>query len=95
MATQKNLEELAVHVSRMQQNGLQEPYEAIDIFFGDFPLIDTRKQLWELYHGWVMSERSRNCDPQLPANLLFFYTHLEMLVEAAWLVHQEQKQSKK
>ena len=80
-------DELTNFESRLQQKNLKDPLEAIDVYFSDISLTVTRRQLWELYQGWVMSERARNCDPNLPANLLFFYTHLEMLVEAAWLLH--------
>ena len=89
------IDELIRHESRMQQLGLSDPHKALEVFFADFTIADNRKKLWELYKGWMMSERSRNCDPGLPADLLFYYTHLEMLVEAAWLLHQEQKQPKK
>ena len=84
-------DELIRHESRMQQKNIKQPSEAFELFFNDFPLTLTRKQLWELFHGWLMSERAGNCDPKLPATMLFFYTHLEMLVEAAWLLHNKDK----
>lgn len=76
----------------MQQNNITEPGQAFELFYQDFSLSDTRRQLWELYHGWVMSGRAANTDLKLPGNLLFFYTRLEMLAEAAWLYqHQGRK----
>lgn len=80
-------DELTRYESRMQQKNINEPAEAFELFFSDFSLTSTRQYLWELYQGWVMSERADNSDNHLRATLLFFYTHLEMLTEAAWLMH--------
>lgn len=68
----------------MKHQSAIPPTEAINIFFGDFDKDNAREYLWELYRGWVMSERSRNCDPGLPADILFFYIQMGMLIEASW-----------
>jgi hypothetical protein len=68
----------------MAKQRLQKPMTDIDTFFSDFNKEAAKKNLWELYRGWMMSERSRNCDPALPADILFFYVQVNMLIEASW-----------
>jgi hypothetical protein len=97
MTTQspQQADELTSFESRLQQKNLNDPLEAIEVYFSDISLTITRRHLWELYRGWVMSERATNCDPKLPGNLIFFYTHLEMLAEAAWMLRNRQRARKK
>ena len=84
----KESNELNYRTSRLSENNITNPHEAIDLFFSNFSLSDCRQHLWELYRGWVMSERSKNGDH---ADLLFFYMQIEMLAEAAWLIHNKNK----
>jgi hypothetical protein len=75
----------------MAKKHLQQPMTDIDTFFSDFTKEAAKTNLWELYRGWMMSERSRNCDPGLPADILFFYVQVNMLIEASWKIQVSQK----
>ncbi len=77
--------------SRMEANNISRPYDAIDEFFSSFTLEDCRHHLWELYTRCVLSYTSEGTEHDEATTILFFYTHTEMLVEAAWLINNKQK----
>ena len=87
---------LTHRASRMQANNITTPQEALGIFFSCFTLEDGRNHLWELYRRCVLSYARERTPQDNAADILLFYTHTEMLLEAAWLLHTgRQRQAKK
>jgi len=80
--------------SRMEANNIGTPHEAIDHFFISFTLEDCRHHLWELYERCVMCYSSEQTFHEEASTILFFYTHTEMLMEAAWLINNKRKRKK-
>lgn len=83
--------ELTRRVSRMNAKKAASPYEALGDYFDSFTLEDCRNNLWELYERCVMSYAHEKSTHDEAAKMLFFYTHTEMLVEAAWLLNNKRK----
>lgn len=79
----------------MQSNNVDTPKEAFDSFFSCFTLEDCRNRLWELYERCVMSYNREHTVHETAADILFFYTHAEMLMEAAWLIHNKRNRKRK
>jgi hypothetical protein len=92
--TKEEYEQLTRRPSRMEINNLETPYEAIYHFFNSFTLEDCRSNLWELYERCVMSYSAEGTDHDGASSMLFFYTHTEMLIEAAWLINNKRLQKK-
>jgi hypothetical protein len=80
--------------SRMESRNIENPLEAFDEYFRSFSLEDCRNHLWELYERCVMCYASQQTVHDDAATILFFYTHTEMLVEAAWLINNKQLRKK-
>lgn len=79
----------------MQSNNVDTPKEAFDSFFSCFTLEDCRNYLWELYERCVMSYNREHTIHETAADILFFYTHTEMLMEAAWLIYNKHNRKMK
>lgn len=65
----------------MKRQPAKRSTEAINNFFSDFDKEAAQARLWEMYYGWAMSERARNCEPGLPADVLFFYVQVSKLIK--------------
>lgn len=89
--TKEELDQLTYRASRMEINNVDDPYLAVEDFFSCFPLAECREHLWELYEGWVNYHKEESPGIDDPAIILFYYTHLEMLIEAAWLLNNKWK----
>jgi hypothetical protein len=72
-----------------------EPLEIIDAVLLDYPLQDIKFRLWELITVALTSENDEYNDPQPRSNLLYFWSRLEMLLEAAWMANEAHKQTSK
>lgn len=78
---------LTSRLSRMRLNKTDTPAEALDAYFSCFTLEDCRLYLWDMYEGWVMNFAREEAAHGMAAVMIFFYTHTEMLLEAAWLIN--------
>lgn len=87
--TAEEYDQLTYRPSRMEINNIDNPHVAIADFYSCFPLAECRAHLWELYEGWVMYNKGESPGIDDPATILFYYTHLEMLIEAAWLLNNQ------
>ena len=81
--------------SRMQANNISRPKDAFESFFNCFTLEDCRNHLWELYERCVMSYAQEHTEHDTASDILFFYTHTEMLIEAAWLINNKQERKRR
>jgi hypothetical protein len=92
--TKAESKQLSWRLSRMEANNIEKPYEALEQYFSSFSLSDCRRHLWELYEQCVISYAREGSDHEEAADILFFYTHTEMLVEAAWLIKNKRQRNK-
>jgi hypothetical protein len=92
--TNEEYTQLTRRSSRMESRNIENPLEAFDEYFRSFSLEDCRNHLWELYERCVMSYANQQTVHDDAATILFFYTHTEMLVEAAWLINNKQLRKK-
>jgi hypothetical protein len=88
-------DQLTHRPSRMEVNNVETSREAIYHFFNSFTLEDCRHHLWELYERCVMSYSSEQTIHEEASTILFFYTHTEMLIEAAWLINNKHRRKQK
>lgn len=79
----------------MQSSNIDNPKDALESFFSSFTLDDCRNNLWELYERCVMSYAREHTVHETASDILFFYTHTEMLMEAAWLINNKNKRKMK
>ncbi len=79
----------------MQSSNIDNPKDALESFFSSFTLDDCRNYLWELYERCVMSYAREHTVHETASDMLFFYTHTEMLIEAAWLINNKHKRKEK
>lgn len=93
--TKKERKLLMRRPSRMQENKSSTPEEALASFFDSFTLEECRMHLWELYERCVISYASEHTVYETAADILFFYTQTEMLMEAAWLMNNKQQRKLK
>lgn len=92
----ENEQKLLTHrSSRMQANNISRPKDAFESFFSCFTLDDCRNHLWELYERCVMSYAREHTEHDTASDILFFYRHTEMLLEAAWLINNKQKRKRR
>lgn len=93
--TNKEYRLLTSRPSRMQSGNINDPKDALESFFSSFTLDDCRNYLWELYERCVMSYARERTVHETAPDILFFYTHTEMLIEAAWLMNNKHKRKMK
>lgn len=78
--------ELCYRQSRMQENNVHSPKEAIESFFNNFALQEARTLLWDFYSCCVGYYSREGTHHEAAHQSLFFYTEMEMLLEATWLI---------
>ena len=93
--TKSEYKELTKRPSRMESNNVEKPYEAIEAYFDSFSLQDCRHHLWELYEHCVICYTREATQHDEASGILFFYTHTEMLIEAAWLINNKKARNRK
>lgn len=74
---------------RLGREEMEFPTAVLEEFFGHFHLEDARSLLWEWLTGAMASTHELFSTPQQRANMIFFYEHLESLVEAAYLLSKK------
>ena len=82
---------LTYRAPRLQANNISTPKDALESFFSSFTLEDGRNHLWELYERCILSYAREQAVHKTAADILFFYTQMEMLLEAAWLMNNRQQ----
>ncbi|HVU85428.1 MAG TPA: hypothetical protein VHC50_11345 [Puia sp.] len=90
--TEKEKRLLTYRPSRMEDINVSTPKEALETFFNCFTLEKSRALLWELYERCVLSYESEGTEPDSASDTLFFYMYTEMLLEAAWIINNRQKE---
>ena len=78
---------------RLREEEKKEPIEVINRFFEDYRLYEWRHILWTTVQTCLTSDNDAFIDPEERANLLVHYEALEKVLEAAWLLRQEKKDS--
>ncbi|OMP75752.1 HEPN domain-containing protein [[Flexibacter] sp. ATCC 35208] len=89
--TKQEYKTLTYRPTQMESNGVGKPHEALEVFFSDFTVEDCRKRLWELYSHWIINHERQGTEHNEASTILLFYTHTEMLIEAAYLLYNKKK----
>lgn len=72
----------------------QHPKKVITGFFNCYRLADVRERLWEFVTGLLQSQQADDYTGNDRINALEFYRHLEIFIEASWLLQQKQNKKK-
>lgn len=70
--------------TKLQNQQLENPFEVMDFFFQDFPIHETRNNLWELYKGWVYNS-SQYANEEITKDMLCFYTQFSEFLDACYV----------
>ncbi len=81
--------ELCFRQSRMDVNNIHSSLDAIECFYNNFTLQDARTLLWDFYSCCVGYYSREGTHHDTAHESLFFYTEMEMLLEATWLMWQK------
>lgn len=84
MKKKKIIKKLNYQPIKLQAHELQNPFAVMDFFFHDFPIEETRDNLWELYKGWV-NDSSQYVTEQNIKDMLCFYTQFREFLDACYL----------
>ena len=80
---------------RLSKEERQDLYGVLDDFYSCFHLQDVREVLWD----WLVAALSTDCGAYNTgysrSNLVFVYEKLELLIEAAYILHRNRKRSMK
>ena len=67
--------------------------QVITDFFEDFRLSDVRQLLWQLVTVATTTDNAHFQEPEDRANLLNHYSQLEELIEAAYIINEDNKKA--
>lgn len=62
----------------------ENPQEVIKNFFLDFHLSDVRQELWNMVEAALTTNHPNYSDSKRRDTLLYFYSQLELLIEAVY-----------
>lgn len=71
------------------------PAEVIASVFADYSLLDQRVMLWNLIHAVLTSDNEEFSEPRDRDGLIYQCKRLEELLEAAWVINEDNALSKK
>jgi len=71
------------------------PIEVIEDVFVDYSLLDQRVMLWKLIHVVLVTDNEEYKEPYARDSLLYQCKRLEELLEAAWLIIEDNALPKK
>lgn len=80
---------------RLSDEERQNLYGVLEDFFSSFHLQDIRAILWDWLVAALSSESGAYDSGYARSNLIFVYERLEMLIEAAYGLHNQRKKSMK
>lgn len=75
---------------RLTKEQQQEPTAVLTYFFECYHLKDLRELLWDWLLTALGSDNGTYAKGRERSNLIFLYEKLELLAEAAYLMHQNQ-----
>ncbi|MBB5645899.1 hypothetical protein [Pedobacter cryoconitis] len=84
MKRKKINKKLNYQPTKLQKHKLENPFDVMDYFFHDFPIHETRDNLWELYKGWVYNS-SQYANEQITKDMLCFYTQFSEFLDACYV----------
>ena len=76
---------------RLTEEQMKEPMTVIQEFFRNFHLIDVRQNLWNWFETALTTEDGLFDGGLERSRLIHFYTQLEELAEAAYLIDQRER----
>lgn len=79
---------------RLSKEQQQEPGAVFTCFFECYHLKDLRELLWDWLLTALGTDNSTYSKGRERSNLIFLYEQLELLTEAAYLIHQRQLPAK-
>lgn len=85
------LRKLNYQPTNLSSGDLENPEETIDSFFLEYPIHIVRKQLWDLYRGW-MYHASEYADTEVTMSMMDFYTQAIDFVDASFINAEKRKE---
>ena len=70
---------------------IQNPLKLMTYFFADFPIHETRENLWELYKGWVHYS-SENMNAKESIDMICFYNLFIEFISASYVYVKTKKE---
>jgi hypothetical protein len=80
---------------RLTEEERQDPYLVLEDFFSNFHLQDMREMLWDWLVAAMSAESSAYNTGYARSNLVFVYEKLELLIEAAKVIHKRKRKNQK
>jgi hypothetical protein len=77
-------------VIRLGEEERKTPLMVLERFFEDYRLHECRHHLWTMVQACLTTDNEVFNEPTERADLLLRYEDLEKLVEAAWLLREEE-----
>jgi hypothetical protein len=71
------------------------PIEIIEDVFVDYSLLDQRVMLWKLIHAVLVTDNEEFKEPDARDSLLYQCKRLEELLEAVWIISEDNRLAKK
>lgn len=87
MKTKKIIKNLNYQPTKLLNHQIDNPLRVMSYFFADFPIHETRDNLWELYRGWIYHSAGYASD-QITKDMLDFYTQFREFLEASYVYTQ-------
>jgi len=79
----------------LDEEQTKDPKKVIAGFFDCYRLPDVREHLWDFITGLMNSREADDFTAIDRINAMDFYRHLEIFIEATWLIHRQRKDKKK
>lgn len=76
---------------RLNDEERRDPYVALADFFSCFHLQDARELLWDWLVAALSAENGAYTTGYARSNLIFVYEKLELLIEAAFVLHRKKR----
>jgi len=84
MKRKKIIKKLSYQPTSLQASQIKSPLEVMDFFFHDFPIHETRENMWELYKGWA-NDSSQYASEEIIKDMLCFYTQFMEFLDASFI----------
>lgn len=93
MKMKKIKKQLNYQPSGLTADQMENPVRLMSYFFADFPIHETRDNLWELYKAWIYHSAAYR-DEDLTKNMMCFYTQFLEMVNACYIYAEMTKPKK-
>ncbi|QEC51961.1 hypothetical protein EDD80_11817 [Anseongella ginsenosidimutans] len=86
----KRYEQLNYQPCALLIKDIEHPEDCFGNFFCNHQPHEARSRLWELFKSWVFKEAEAGITDDIE-EMLLFHEHLKELIEAAFVIHMNNK----